>query len=239
MDYEFFQDARSQHFSGAPDRGHARYLAKDRAGGRRPPADRDGNLTNAVTLIPASEPGVPEFPGIKDRTAVPGPAPDADRTDGDDFELPVKLPADPPDDEPSYRVEESEAGEELEAPGEKAASESGKAGVVLRGAEDDFFRDPARFSGDELEMELQMLTAAKTQKGWLLNLPRIKSGKSADYLYVEDTSILGEKPDLRIGFFYKVRFKCRKGDASSGNTLVGLSPTGGKAVWATGISAIE
>jgi hypothetical protein len=56
---------------------------------------------------------------------------------------------------------------------------------------------------------------------------------------VDDDEVIGDKPDLRIGFVYKVRFRCSKGDTASGNVLLLLTATGDKASWATGLSAVE
>lgn len=105
--------------------------------------------------------------------------------------------------------------------------------------EDAFFADPAAFSGRELELRLQMITAKKADSGWRLNLVYTSPAKRMEYLYVDDTGVLSSSPDLRIGYFYKVRFVCGKGTASSGNLLVSIEGTGEKAGWATGLSAVE
>jgi len=139
---------------------------------------------------------------------------------------PVKGPAAQSADEAAPREDAPSA---AEAPSDDA----------VRGSEEAFFKDPARFAGRELEMDLQMIMARKTQKGWLVNLVYARGGKNADYLYVEDDAVLGETPDLKIGYFYKVRFTCVKGDAAAGNKLLKLTPTANKAAWATGVSAIE
>lgn len=164
-----------------------------------------------------------------------------EETGGNGFDIPVKLPTTRdinaptvPEDEPAIdepEIDETAADEPPEDNGDR----------VVRGAEDDFFKNPARFAGRDLEMELQMIMARKTAKGWLLNLVRSKGGKNADYLYVEDGdgSVVGDKPDLKIGYAYKARFRCRKGDAASGNDLIRLTPTNEKASWATGVSAVE
>lgn len=110
---------------------------------------------------------------------------------------------------------------------------------VLRGEEDGFFTRPERYEGRDLEMQLQMITAKRLASGWRLNLVYSGRGKEIDYLYVEDSGVLGAKPDLRIGYVYKVRFRCGKGSSAAGNTLLAIEPTGGKADWATGLSATE
>ena len=110
---------------------------------------------------------------------------------------------------------------------------------ALRGEEDDFFARPERYEGRDLEMQLQMITAKRVPAGWRLNLVYSGRAKEIDYLYVEDSGVLGPKPDLRIGYVYKVRFRCGKGSSAAGNTLLAIEPTGGKADWATGLSATE
>lgn len=110
---------------------------------------------------------------------------------------------------------------------------------ALRGEEDSFFARPERYEGRDLEMQLQMITAKRVASGWRLNLVYSGRGKEIDYLYVEDSGVLGAKPDLRIGYVYKVRFRCGKGSSAAGNTLLAIEPTGGKADWATGLSATE
>lgn len=102
-----------------------------------------------------------------------------------------------------------------------------------------FFGQPAGYAGRDVELSLQMITAKRSQSGWRLNLVYSGPNKKVDYLYVQDSEVLGEKPDLRIGYSYKVRFACGKGDPASGNTLLAIEPTGEKAAWATGLSAIE
>lgn len=103
----------------------------------------------------------------------------------------------------------------------------------------DFFRNPAGYEGREVELDLQMITAKRSARGWRVNLVYTSPEKRTEYLYVEDSEVLGEKPDLRIGYVYKVRFLSTKGETTSGNTLRAIAPTGGKAAWATGLSAVE
>lgn len=127
----------------------------------------------------------------------------------------------------------------IEASETEAEAEPGKRDALLRGSQEQFFRRPGDYAGRELEMELQMITAKRSARGWRLNFVYSRPDKSVDYLYVDDDEIVGDKPDLRIGYVYKVRFRCTKGDASSGNVLLLLAPTGDKASWATGLSAVE
>ena len=111
---------------------------------------------------------------------------------------------------------------------------------LVRGAADDFFRKPDAYSGKELEMDLQMITAKRSARGWRLNLVHTAPGKRIDYLYADDPgAVLGDRPDLRIGYVYTVRFFCGKGEAADGNVLSAITPTGAKADWATGLSAVE
>jgi len=190
---------------------------------------------------PAPEAGLPEpaAPEAEIKTELlPGPRSSAPRPAGrtgaaEDFEFPVGEAEEKSYDESVYADEPA-----LTRDG-RGGRKKGPSEDALRGAEDEFFRAPARFSGRDLEMELQMIMAKRHPKGWLLNLVRSKNGKSADYLYLEDDFVLGEKPDLRIGYFYRVRFRCNKGDTASGNRLLELGDTGEKAAWATGVSAVE
>lgn len=124
-------------------------------------------------------------------------------------------------------------------PAPAAAAGRGAKRQVVKGEESVFFRNPAAYEDRELEMELQMIMAKKSPLGWRVNLVYASPGKKTDYLYLEDSELLGEKPDLRIGYVYKVRFLCGKGETASGNTLLEISATGEKAAWATGISAVE
>lgn len=113
-------------------------------------------------------------------------------------------------------------------------------GDALRGAREEFFKKPSDYAGRELEMDLQIITAKRSASGWRLNFVYTAPDKRVDYLYAEAApGLLGEKPDLRIGYVYTVRFLCEKGETGSGNVLAALSPTGGKADWATGLSALE
>ncbi|MDT8285742.1 MAG: hypothetical protein RQ748_01425 [Elusimicrobiales bacterium] len=186
--------------------------------------------------------GVPALPEV--------PVPQAMRQPADEIfdpETPSFAAADVPSDEAG---EEADGEYELEVPPEETRPErSAAAGpapavtddddFVIRGKAAVFFRDPSKFAGAELEMELQMITARRLTGGWRLNFLHSGAGRQLDYIYIDDDRVLGETPDLRIGYFYRVRFKCRKGGLSSGNSLVSLKPTGGKASWATGISAVE
>jgi len=214
------------------------YLIKERSGAKKvvPYAAKYPSSYAAVPILPsggAEEPSVAAE--IRLPEAGPRPARSASREQGDEnFEMPIKVPPSPGDDS-----EAADQEEESPLPGGKEYAELKKEDEVVRGSEDAFFRNPARFAGRDLQMELQMIMARKTAKGWLLNLVRSKGGKNADYLYVEDDSVVGDKPDLKIGYSYIVRFRCQKGDAASGNKLLGLTPTNDKAPWATGISAIE
>lgn len=109
-----------------------------------------------------------------------------------------------------------------------------------RGQEAAFFRNPASFQGRELQMPLQVITASKAVSGWRLNLVYTGPQKTLDYLYIDDTDgTLGAAPDLRMGYVYDVRFVCGSGLTDSGNKLVSIKPTGQKAAWATGMSAVE
>ncbi len=164
-----------------------------------------------------------------------------------------------PADEP-YTVPEAEAGPSsaraaAEAGGEEAPLSTREALVIeatpssgetrafqrppANSAPYDFFRNPADYEGREVELDLQMITAKRSARGWRVNLVYTSPEKRTEYLYVEDSEVLGLKPDLRIGYVYKVRFLSTKGETTAGNTLRAIAPTGGKAAWATGLSAVE
>ncbi|HCC48602.1 MAG TPA: hypothetical protein DEQ38_10890 [Elusimicrobia bacterium] len=173
--------------------------------------------------------------------AGPRPAPAA-KDEGEDLsdepypvqeEAPPRESAAPP---PAAEENGAEPAEELviETPAGKPA-----AGAALKGEEGNFFARPADFEGRELEMELQMITAKKARGAWRLNLVYTGPGKKIDYLYIDDDKVLEQSPDLRIGYVYRVRFLCGKGQTSAGNTLAAITPTGQKAEWATGLSAVE
>ena len=151
-------------------------------------------------------------------------------------------PAHPAPDLPRPSVSRAPAArpepEELVIEPAPAAARDAKRRAV-KGEENGFFKNPAAYEDRELEMELQMIMAKKSERGWRVNLVYSGPGKKTDYLYVEDSELLGEKHDLRIGYVYKVRFLCGKGETASGNTLLEISATGEKAAWATGISAVE
>ena len=142
--------------------------------------------------------------------------------------------------------------EEVPAPEKPAVAQAGRQGAVLetaapaaprgaalKGEEEDFFARPAAYEGRDLEMNLQMISARRAAAGWRLNLVHTGSGSGTGYLYVDDAGVLGDKPDLRIGYVYRVRFSCGAGKTDAGNTLLDLAPTGAKADWATGLSAVE
>jgi len=195
------------------------------AGGRTN-SDRAAARKGAPAASSAAKPEADPVPGPKTgaESDVVTSVWSAKNEDDDDFEFPIKLPG--------VRLKREPASEGTDTGDIEGAG-------VMRGVEEDFFGDPARFSGEDIEMNLQLLAAAKMPKGWLLSMASTKSGKSADYVYVEDDSVLGEKPDLKIGHYYTTRFRCGKGDPAAGNILLEIAPTGEKAVWATGISAIE
>ncbi len=160
-----------------------------------------------------------------------GGVPSAGEADGKtDREYELELPSEAP----------ASAGDAIpnSAPVRPAAA-TDEDDFVIRGKAPAFFRTPSNFSGSELEMELQMITAKRLTGGWRLNFLHSGAGRQLDYIYIDDDSVLGDSPDLRIGYLYLVRFKCQKGELSAGNRLVFAKATGGKASWATGISAVE
>lgn len=157
--------------------------------------------------------------------AAPGenPAEEAGEEEEPAEEEPAPAPA-----KPAARGEPAQPVLELET-GESAA---------LTPLHEQFFRKPEKFAGSRVELKMQIIAAQKKGEGWRLNFVHTGKDRSIHYLYVDDQSRLGPAPDLKVGYFYSVRFDCA-GDAAEGNTLVSLAPTGEKADWATGLSAVE
>ncbi|OGS58905.1 MAG: hypothetical protein A3J79_11635 [Elusimicrobia bacterium RIFOXYB2_FULL_62_6] len=188
-------------------------------------------------------------PAAREKSAAPKTreAPPAEKADdpGEDYALPVKAPleadyevtygAGPVARKPAAQAAAQASPEAAPAAARKPETDQG----LVKGAEDAFFKNPERYAAQYLEMELQMVVARKTQAGWVLNLVHARGGKNIDYIYIEDDFLLGEQPDLRIGYFYNVSFKCGKGNPNSDNKLLGINPSGRKAAWATGVSALE
>lgn len=185
----------------------------------------------------------PEYSAGQDPAQAQEEAPQEAETEQEELETPA--PPQPAPKPREYTPEPDQAPEKSEPvvietsvlPAESAPEPAGTG--VIKGSQDDFFASPADYIGKDLEMELQMITARRVTKGWRLNFVYTGADKKIDYLYADDYDVLGEKPDLKIGYVYRVRFHCGKGAADSGNTLTLLTPTGEKAAWATGLSAIE
>jgi len=112
---------------------------------------------------------------------------------------------------------------------------------VIEDIREQFFEDPRKFAGKTVSMELQMIVSKKLDNNWRLNLMYYGADKEISYVYIDDIGckVLGEMPRLRIGYYYLVKFQCREGKISFGNDLISILPTGRKADWATGISAVE
>ncbi|MCG2726225.1 MAG: hypothetical protein L6420_08255 [Elusimicrobia bacterium] len=102
-----------------------------------------------------------------------------------------------------------------------------------------FFANPNKFKNEIVTMDIQMIFARKVDSGWRLNLMYVDSQKGVKYVYLDSDLILSDKIELKIGYFYRVSFKCVKGELNQGNTLLSIKFTGKKADWATGISAVE
>lgn len=102
-----------------------------------------------------------------------------------------------------------------------------------------FFKNPERFKNEIVSMDIQMIFAKKAASGWLFNLMHIDSKKNISYIYINGESNLIKKRDFKIGYFYRVSFKCSKGKLDKGNHLVSINSTEKKADWATGVSAVE
>lgn len=102
-----------------------------------------------------------------------------------------------------------------------------------------FFKNPKKFKNEIVSMDIQMIFARKGVSGWRLNLMHVDSQRGVKYVYLDSDLILSNKINLKIGYFYRVYFKCTRGELNKGNILLSIAPTGKKADWATGISAIE
>ncbi|MCK5105953.1 MAG: hypothetical protein KAQ76_00170 [Elusimicrobiales bacterium] len=102
-----------------------------------------------------------------------------------------------------------------------------------------FFKNPAKFKNEIVTMDIQMIFARKSDSGWRLNLMYMDSQKGVKYVYLDSDLLVSDKINLKIGYFYRVYFKCTRGELNKGNILLSIAPTGKKADWATGISAIE
>ncbi|MBU2529416.1 MAG: hypothetical protein KKD35_00095 [Elusimicrobia bacterium] len=88
-------------------------------------------------------------------------------------------------------------------------------------------------------MDVQMIFARKVDTGWRLNLMHVDSEKGVKYVYLDSDLLLTDKIELKIGYFYRITFKCVLGELDKSNLLLSIYPTGKKADWATGVSAIE
>lgn len=229
------------------------YILRDPSGRKAAPYVAVYPRASEAPAPPANYGLQESAPAARNKGAAPKAraAEPAARTDdtGEDFALPVKQPLET-DYEVTYRGgEPSENRKPSEPPAvkprEPAAEPPPKSpdappdSALLKGAEEAFFKNPERYLNQYLEMELQMVLSRKIQGGWVLNLVHARGGKNVDYIYIEDDFLLGAQPDLRIGYFYNVSFKCGKGSANSGNKLLGINPSGKKAAWATGVSALE
>ncbi|OGS12424.1 MAG: hypothetical protein A2285_01990 [Elusimicrobia bacterium RIFOXYA12_FULL_57_11] len=165
-------------------------------------------------------------------SASPGekPLPAGDNPRQKDQDAPQAVPAEDREEGPEISLEPDTGA---------AADPEIKPAAVLQADPDQFFKRPAVYAGREIEMSLQMITARRTAGGWRLNFVHVGPEKKLDYLYVDDAEVLGENPDLRIGYVYRVKFRCNKGDIAGGNVLSAVEATGAKADWATGLSAVE
>ena len=104
---------------------------------------------------------------------------------------------------------------------------------------DPFFKNPKKFKNELVSMDIQMIFAKKGISGWRLNLMHVDSQRGVKYVYLDSDLLVSDKINLKIGYFYRVYFKCTRGELNKGNILLSIAPTGKKADWATGISAIE
>lgn len=102
-----------------------------------------------------------------------------------------------------------------------------------------FFSDPAKYKGRALTLMLQMISARREGGMWKLNMMYHGREREIHYLYLDDDSFLKKNPDLKVGYEYEVNFMCGRGKLNSGNDLISIRPTGEKAQWAGGMSAVE
>ncbi|PIU17630.1 MAG: hypothetical protein COT18_12965 [Elusimicrobia bacterium CG08_land_8_20_14_0_20_59_10] len=184
------------------------------------------------TAIPRYQPAYDQPAGA--RGAPEEFAPDADAAP-ETYEDPV-LPREPSG---SAAEDEEPAGELMIEPDTQEAPVSPVRPSVLKLEAGLFFKNPTAYAGRKLEMTLQLITARKGTRGWRLNFVCAAPDKTIDYLFVDSGDALGDSPDLRIGYVYRVVFECGRGYAAEGNLLSSIEHTGQKADWATGLSATD
>ncbi|MEW5951685.1 MAG: hypothetical protein GX447_03905 [Elusimicrobia bacterium] len=144
----------------------------------------------------------------------------------------------PMDDDEDYQL--SVVGDNLTEEEPLTAQKKKESQAVRQDNSSDFFSSPSSFYGKEVYVRIQMITARKSEKGWRINSVYSDSDKNLSYLYIDDPDMIsGEKPDFRVGYYYKVLFFCDKGELKNGNRLISIESTGEKTPWASGISALE
>lgn len=121
---------------------------------------------------------------------------------------------------------EKEAGDDLSSGGGKLRASGASSGEIDRqsGAES-FFKDPERYINSELELKLQLLNVEKKAGKWWFNMGYTAPNKGAtNYLALAADEYPDVSPSLRVGYFYKVRFRSQEGELNSGNSLLSISP---------------
>ena len=129
-----------------------------------------------------------------------------------------------------FTKEESGPGQETDEDGDKLeSSEDYSEGTERRDRAESFFKNPERYRNSELELKLELLNLEKISGKWRLYMGYTARNKDAGYIDLEADGFPGDPGRLVVGSFYKVRFKCLKGDFASGNSLLSIIPPAGKA----------
>lgn len=148
-----------------------------------------------------------------------------------------KNEANPMDDDEEYQLSVVSENADIDTNEDKQDLEVQKS---YKDDSESFFASPSSFYAKVVHAKLQMLTARKTKNGWRLNFVYSDADKNLSYLYVDDPDMVStENPDFKIGYYYRISFKCEKADMKDGNRLISIEPTEEKTPWASGISAIE
>ncbi len=153
------------------------------------------------------------------------------------------------DKEEQYNVFDDDETFDMPEEVKKVKSQKAKEAAKISDSEDEtikfmdfsgpFFANPAKFKNEIVFMDAQMIFARKVDSHWRLNLMHVDSEKGVKYVYLDSDTLLTDNSSLKIGYFYRVSFKCEKGLLNKGNILLSIAATGKKAEWATGVSAIE
>lgn len=121
---------------------------------------------------------------------------------------------------------EEEAGNELPSGGGKPRVSGTSSGEIDRQSRaESFFQDPERYINSELELKLQLLNVEKRTGKWWFNMGYTPPNKGVTtYLALAADEYPDASSNLRVGYFYRVRFRSQKGELNSGNSLLSISP---------------